>query len=106
MTRRLIPFVLAILLPLSTTGVDAPPAFAAAPYYKAETAAPPAAQKLIVRETVWKCGPAGCVAAQGSSRPAVECGALARQVGTLRSFAAGGRAFDAEELEKCNASAR
>ena len=106
MTRRAIPFLLALLLPLAATGAGAPPAFAAVPHYKAEAAAPPAAGKLIVRETVWKCGPTGCVAAQGNSRPAVECGALVRQVGTLRSFTAAGRAFDAEELEKCNARAR
>jgi hypothetical protein len=97
--------LLAVLLTFAA-GIGAPPAFAAAPHYKAEPAAPPAAEKLIVRQTVWKCGPSGCVAARGTSRPAVECGALARELGTLRSFAADGRAFAPEELEKCNARAR
>jgi hypothetical protein len=106
MARQTIPLLFAILLPLAAAGVGAPPAFAAAPHYKAEPAAPPAAEKLIVRETVWNCGPAACVARQGNSRPAVECGALARQLGTLRSFAAGGRTFAPEALEKCNARAR
>ena len=106
MARQTIPLLLAILLPLAAAGISAPPAFAATPHYKAEPTAPPAAEKLIVRETVWKCGPSGCVAGQGNSRPAIECGALARRLGTLRSFAAGGRTFAPEELEKCNARAR
>ena len=106
MTRRATPLLLAIFFPLAALAAPVTNASAAGHHYKAEPAAPPSVEKLIVRQTAWKCGPNGCVAAQGSSRPAVECGALARQLGALKSFAAGGRAFDANELEKCNARAR
>jgi hypothetical protein len=74
--------------------------------YRAEPAAPPAAARLIVKEIVWKCGAGGCVAPQGTSRPAVDCSALAREIGTLRSFTVGGQPLDSAALGKCNAKAR
>ena len=77
----------------------------AAPAYQAEPAAKPAAAKLVLRDTVWKCGDAGCAGSQSNSRPAVVCAVLAREVGALRSFSAEGRTLSAEELEKCNARA-
>ena len=74
--------------------------------YRAEPAAPPAAGRIIAKDVVWKCGAAGCVAPQGHSRPAVDCSALVREVGTLRSFTVGGQPLDAAALGKCNARAR
>jgi hypothetical protein len=83
----------------------AAPAFAA-PHYTAEPLAPPAAERLIVRDLVWRCGAAGCATGKSNSLPATDCAALVRKVGPLRSFAAAGRAIDAAALEKCNARAR
>jgi len=74
--------------------------------YRAEFASPPAASRLIVKEIVWRCGSAGCVAPRGNSRPAIDCSALAHEVGTLRSFTVEGQALDPAALEKCNARAR
>jgi hypothetical protein len=74
--------------------------------YRAELAAPAPAARLIVRDVVWRCDGAACVAPAANSRPALVCAALARQAGALRSFAVEGRALAAEELEKCNARAR
>jgi hypothetical protein len=74
--------------------------------YRAETASPRPEAKLIVKGILWKCGAAGCVAARGNSRPAIDCPALAREVGALRSFTVDGQALDAAALEKCNARAR
>jgi hypothetical protein len=74
--------------------------------YRAEPATPPAAARLIVKDLVWKCGPAGCVAGKSNSRPAIDCSALVREVGPLKSFAVAGRALDSAALEKCNARAR
>ena len=85
----------------------ASPAGAASPaQYRAELAGPAPAGRLIVRGTVWHCGGDACAAADAASRPEILCAALAREVGTLRSFAAEGRAFAPDELEKCNARAR
>lgn len=103
MTRQLTSSLLAFFLALSLFGGTA---FAGGAQYRAEPAAPPAAARLVVREIVWKCGAGGCVAPQGNSRPAVDCSALAREVGTLRSFTVGGQPLDSAALGKCNARAR
>jgi hypothetical protein len=101
---------LSLALALSATGIVAAPALAAAPssgaYYQARFAAPPAAERLIVRRLIWKCGPGGCVAGRSNSLATTDCAALARQGGRLSSFTVAGRALSAAELEKCNARAR
>jgi hypothetical protein len=103
MIRQLTSSLLAFFLTLS---LFAGTAFAAGAQYRAEPSAPPASARLVVREIVWKCGAGGCVAPQGNSRPAVDCPALAREVGTLRSFTVGGQPLDSAALGKCNARAR
>lgn len=77
----------------------------AVPYFKAEPAAKPAEARLVLRDTMWKCGDASCTAGRSNSRPAVVCAVLAKEVGSLRSFTVEGTALTAEELEKCNARA-
>ena len=76
-----------------------------ASHYHAEPAAKPAAATLILRDTVWKCGDAGCAGSRSNSRPATVCALLARKVGNLRSFSVNGEALGAFDLEKCNARA-
>jgi hypothetical protein len=93
-------------LGLLAIGAAAGPAVAAGSYYRAELATPSSAERLIVRGIVWKCAAQGCVSGPSNSRALIDCSALARQVGTLRSFAVEGRALAPAELEKCNARAR
>lgn len=82
------------------------PAFAAGPF-QADPQARPAQAQFVARDNIWRCGEASCVSTNRSStRPAIVCSALVRQVGALRSFSNEGRAFAAEELESCNRSAR
>jgi len=64
------------------------------------------AQRIIARDVVWKCGPAACLAASEASRPAVVCQSLAKRAGLLESFVVDGRAFNAAELDRCNAFAK
>jgi hypothetical protein len=91
-------------LVISTT---ATPAFAAAPMYKLVPATAVASTKsVVVGETLWRCGPTGCVAGESGSRPAVVCAQAARKVGKIESFTANGTAFSAEELAKCNEKAK
>jgi hypothetical protein len=80
------------------------PAFASS-HYHAQPAAKPDAAKIVLRDTVWKCGDAGCEGSKSTSRPATVCAVLAKEVGTLRSFTADGSALSPEQLEKCNARA-
>ena len=96
----LAPLVAAAMFGLSAA------ASAATVQYRAEPATPQSVARFVAKELVWKCGPAGCTAPRGNSRPAIDCAALAREVGELKSFAVGGRPLAAEELEKCNARAR
>ena len=104
MTRQLTSSLLAFLLTFAVFGGTA---FAASGnHYRAEPATPPAASRLIVRDIVWRCGAGGCVAPRSNSRPAIDCSALAHELGTLRSFAVEGQALDSAALEKCNARAR
>ena len=104
MNRFLISTLLAFLFSFSLLGGTA---FAApGSQYRAEPANPPAASRLIVKDIIWRCGAAGCVAPRGNSRPAIDCSALAHEVGTLRSFTVEGQALDPAALEKCNARAR
>ena len=103
MTRLIISTLLAFLFSFTLLGGTA---FAADGRYRAEPANPPSASRLIVKDIVWRCGAAGCVAPRGNSRPAIDCSALAHEVGTLRSFTVEGQALDPAALEKCNARAR
>lgn len=83
----------------------ATPAFASG--FQAETSTAPAQSRFVARDSAWRCAGTACVTTnQTSTRPAIACAALARQVGALRSFTANGRAFGAEELQACNARAR
>lgn len=82
------------------------PALAAAPAYHADPLVKPAEDRVLARGSVWRCGDDGCVTSGATSRAAVMCTLLVREVGALRSFSADGRAFAAEALQSCNERAR
>ncbi len=75
-------------------------------YYSATPATASAKAQFIASATVWTCGGASCVASKGDSRDAIMCQLVARELGKLAAFTAGGTAFDAAALEKCNARAK
>jgi len=84
----------------------AAPALAGAPLYRASLEKP-AASRVIVKDLAWSCTGADCAAPRTADAPdANVCTAVARKLGRLVGFEAGGRAFEAAELEKCNAAAR
>ena len=70
--------------------------------YRAELATPAKASKFVVRDVVWKCTDASCIAPQSGSRPAIVCASLARKVGPLTAFLVEGVAVTADELARCN----
>ena len=94
----------ALALAAATTAIS--PAVAAGSYYRAELATPPSADQMVVRGLIWKCAAGGCVAGRSNSRAVIDCSALAREVGTLRSFTVEGRSLAPDQLQKCNARAR
>ena len=78
----------------------------AAPGYSA-TLAEPLTQKMevVVANNLFRCEGSTCIL---TSRPSdadsiQSCRALHRKVGTLTSYIAQGKPFDAAKLEKCNA---
>lgn len=94
--------VAASLTLLTATGASAAPANG---FYAAKPAAV-AAGKMIIRDTVWNCGDAGCASTMRSdSRPALVCASLVKKIGAVESFRAGDTEFGAEDLAKCNAKA-
>lgn len=96
-----------LLLPLLAAlgGVALIPATASAAggsYYRAELASPPKAAKFVARDIIWSCEGLNCGAGRGTSRPLLICTGLAREAGEVKSFTANGKAFEADELARCN----
>jgi hypothetical protein len=67
--------------------------------------AQPAAAKTVVRDILVNCDGDVCAAAQGTSRPAIVCASIARELGPVTAFRAGDQTLDGEALAKCNAKA-
>jgi hypothetical protein len=75
-------------------------------FYRAEPAAPPVKAQVIAGELAWHCGADGCTAGRSGARPVVDCQALVRAVGKVKSFAVAGAPLPPDQLEKCNARGR
>jgi hypothetical protein len=74
--------------------------------YSAKPIAAPATTKIIGKDISWTCGPDACQGSTDASRPLVLCQDLAKRAGRLESFVADGRALGADQLAKCNNSAK
>ena len=74
--------------------------------YSAKPLTAPATAKIIGKDISWACGADGCQGSTQASRPLVLCQDLAKRAGRLQSFVADGRALSADQLDKCNASAK
>lgn len=75
-------------------------------YYAATPVTAPEKASMVTRTTVWKCGEGVCVASKATSRDAIMCELVVKEVGALSAFTVQGVAFDADALAKCNARAR
>lgn len=73
--------------------------------YRAELAQPATTARLAAGGVVWTCAGNACTAPRSNSRPAIVCARLAREAGTLSSFAVSGAAISGSDLERCNAAA-
>ncbi len=74
-------------------------------FYSVTLAAEPEAARTVVRGMIFACNGATCSSAEGTSRPAVICAGVARELGPVTSFRAGDATLDGEALAKCNAKA-
>ena len=86
---------------LSLAFVSAPAL--AQPHFTAQPETRPAQQRILARDNIWRCTDTVCTSARTTTRPAIVCSTLAREVGQLRSFSAAGQSFSAEQLAACNA---
>lgn len=89
-------------LTFGATLAPTPAQAAEGPFYRAELAAPATASKTVSSGQVWNCGANACVSSKGTSRPVITCARLARDVGEVTAFVAGGKALEAADLAKCN----
>lgn len=80
--------------------------YAATPVAAPAPAPAPARTMLITNGTVWKWQDTAFTASKGPQRPAIMCELVVQRVGKLAMFSAGGTAFDAAALDKCNARAK
>jgi hypothetical protein len=71
-------------------------------YYRAELSAPVTATKPVVSGTIFNCAGTNCAGSKATSRPAIVCARLAKEVGTVATFTANGKALEADELARCN----
>ena len=64
--------------------------------------------KVVAGGAVFVCEGAECVSAQAPSRAltAVACKALAKEVGRVSAFGGEAKSLDADDLTRCNASAK
>ena len=74
-------------------------------FYQLTLANQPAAAKQVVRGMIFNCAGESCSAAEGTSRAAIVCASVARELGPLTAFRAGNESLDGEALAKCNAKA-
>jgi hypothetical protein len=103
MMRRSSAFFTAVAAAAATLGLTSPAEAAA--HYRAEPAAAPMSDRLIVRDLIWKRSGTGFEAGKANSRPQVVCASFAKAAGTLRSFSIGGVPVSEEALAKCNRAA-
>lgn len=82
----------------------ASPAFAGS--YSAKPATAPQSAKIIGKDISWTRDGDSYRGATEASRPLVICQDLAKRAGRIESFVADGRALSADQLAKCNASAK
>ncbi len=83
-------------------GLSVPASAQTPTYHVVPVAKIAASNSVIVGETLWNCGAAGCTTGKATSRPAIVCEQTAKKFGKLESFTVDSAAFDDAALAKCN----
>ncbi|MES1972986.1 MAG: hypothetical protein V4472_11055 [Pseudomonadota bacterium] len=79
---------------------------APAGYYAATPVVQPTKTTVITNNLLWKWHDTAFTANKAPARDAIVCQMIVQHAGALASFTAGGQAFDADALAKCNARAK
>ncbi|MBY0300714.1 MULTISPECIES: CC_3452 family protein [Sphingomonas] len=102
MLRTVLSAIIASAATLAAAGVSAQPVTG---YYVATPASAPAKARFITRATAWQLQDGSYVAARAPERDTILCQLVVRDIGPLSAFSAGGKSYDAAQLEKCNGKA-
>lgn len=99
-------FIIAIVAFPLMFALTARPALAqGGAYYRVELSRPAPAAQIVEKDLLWFCADRICQAGESNSRDAIICGALARRLGPLNAFSAGGKDFNQSRLAQCNSRA-
>jgi len=71
-------------------------------YYTAQLEAPTKYDTKVVKGTVWHCEGDTCKASKSRTKDEYVCAKMARKLGEVKSFTAGGVEFDAVAIATCN----
>lgn len=71
-------------------------------FYRAELAQPASAPTVVAAGLAWRCEGSACSAAKSTSRDAIVCAKLAKEVGQLTSFASRKGPLESTDLARCN----
>lgn len=71
-------------------------------FYHVELAQPAAAGTVVAGGLAWRCTGSACSAAKSSSRDAIVCAKLVKEVGAVTSFATPKGALEGDALARCN----
>ncbi|WEJ99199.1 MAG: hypothetical protein P0Y59_20010 [Candidatus Sphingomonas phytovorans] len=75
-------------------------------YYTATPVAQPTKTSFITSNLMWKWRDTAFTANKAPARDNIVCQMIVQRAGALSAFTAGGQAFDADALAKCNARAK
>jgi hypothetical protein len=102
--RALLAIIASAVLALGLALLAAPPASAASNtvFYQAQLAEPASAATIVAGGTAWRCEGSACSAGKSSSRDAIVCAKLVKEVGQLTSFTSPKGALEADDLARCN----
>ncbi len=103
MIRSFAKSVIATAALLAAAGVSAQPSDGA---YVATPVAAPTKNVLMTRDTAWNVRDGSFVTVNAPMRDMAACQLVARSAGQLSGFTANGQAFDAAQMEACNAKAK
>ena len=103
MIRVLTKSILASAALLTAAGVSAQPSDGA---YVATPVSAPTKTVLMTRDTAWNVRNGAFVTVNAPMRDMAACQLVARSAGQLSGFTATGKAFDAAQMDACNAKAK
>ena len=71
-------------------------------FYRVQLAQPATTGTVVAGGLAWRCDGSACSAAKSSSRDAIVCAKLVKEVGAVTSFATPKGPLEGDDLARCN----